>query len=178
MRYFLPSLVSGFYVRPNELTLERPYIQHHIAATRSAYGLNQHVKEANFEAAPEIPINYAKHKSLLDNVRLWDWRAFHDTVSQIQPLRPYIYMGTDVDRYNIDGQLRQVLVAPRELDIRQLGDARNRWINPHLIYTHGYGLVMAESNRITPDGLPVLFIKNAQTEVTTKSLKVKRPEIY
>jgi len=178
VRYFLPSLVSGVYVRPNELTLERPYIQHHIAATRSAYGLNRNVKEANLEAAPEIPINYSKHKSLLDNVRLWDWRAFHDTVSQIQPLRPYIYMDTDVDRYDIDGRLRQVLVAPRELDIRQLGDARNRWINPHLIYTHGYGLVMAESNRITPDGLPVLFIKNAPTEVSTKSLKVTQPEIY
>ncbi|MBV8829023.1 MAG: UPF0182 family protein [Acidobacteriaceae bacterium] len=178
VRYVLPSLVAGLYVRPNELALERPYIDHHIAATRSAYGLNQRVTETHLEAVPEIAIDYAKHKSLLDNVRLWDWRAFHDTVSQIQPLRPYSYMDTDVDRYNIDGQLRQVLVAPRELDIRQLGDARNRWINPHLIYTHGYGLVMAEANRITPDGLPVLFIKNAPIEVTTRSLRVTKPEIY
>ncbi len=178
IRYLVPPIVASLYVRPNELALERPYIEHHIAATRSAYGLNQHVSETRLEAVPEIPIDYAKHKSLLDNVRLWDWRAFHDTVSQIQPLRPYIYTDTDVDRYTIDGQLRQVLVAPRELDIRQLGDARNRWINPHLIYTHGYGLVMAEANRITPDGLPVLFIKNAPTEVTTRSLRVTSPEIY
>ena len=66
---------------------------------------------------------------MLDNVRLWDWRAFHDTLSQSQPLRPYTYADTDVDRYPIDGKLRQVLLAPRELDLNQLGDARNSWIN-------------------------------------------------
>lgn len=178
VRYILPPLVAGLYVRPNELSLERPYIQHHIEATRSAYALNQRVKETGLEAQPEIPIDYVKHKPLLDNVRLWDWRAFHDTVSQIQPLRPYVYIDSDVDRYTIDGQIRQVLISPRELDIRQLGDARNRWINPHFIYTHGYGIVMAESNRITTDGLPVLFIKDAPPVVTTKSLKFTKPEIY
>lgn len=178
IRFILPPVVSGLYVRPNELALERPYIQYHIDATRSAYGLNQRVRETTLEADPEIPIDYAKHQPLLDNVRLWDWRAFHDTISQIQPLRPYIYMDTDVDRYTIDGQLRQVLIAPRELDIRQLGEAQQRWINPHLMYTHGYGVVMAEANRITPDGLPMLFIKDAPPVVTTKSLKFTRPEIY
>jgi len=178
VRYIVPSLVSNFYVRPNELALERPYIAHHIRATRSGYSLTQRVKETTLEASPEMPFDYASHKALLDNVRLWDWRAFHDTISQIQPLRPYVYMDTDVDRYTIDGQLRQVLVAPRELDIRQLGAAGTRWINTHLIYTHGYGIVMAESNRITPDGLPVLFVKDAPPVVTSKSLKVTQPEIY
>ena len=178
VRFILPSLITGLYVRPNELALERPYIQHHIQATRSAYRLQQQVRETTLSAKSEIPINYAKHKALLDNVRLWDWRAFHDTVSQIQPLRPYIYADTDVDRYTIDGQIRQVLVAPRELDIRQLGEARNRWINPHLIYTHGYGIVMAEANHITPDGLPVLFIEDAPPVVNTPSLTFTKPEIY
>src|SRR5581483_704567 len=135
VRFVLPSVVSGLYVRPNELSVEAPYIQHHIDATRSAYGLNQRVKETTREAVPELPIDYAKHKALLDNVRLWDWRAFHDTISQIQPLRPYVYIDTDVDRYDIDGQMRQILISPRELEIRQLGEARNRWINPHFIYT-------------------------------------------
>src|SRR6185369_7609669 len=115
---------------------------------------------------------------LLDNVRLWDWRAFHDTVSQIQPLRPYTFSDTDVDRYTIDGQMRQVLVSPREIDLNQLGDARTRWINPHFVYTHGYGLVMAEANRITPNGLPELFIKDAPPQVFAKDLQVTRPQIY
>ena len=178
VRAVLPGIVASLYVRPNELALEKPYIQHHIDATRSAYGLNRRVKETSLEAAPEMPIDYAKHQAVLDNVRLWDWHAFHDTISQIQPLRPYVYADTDVDRYIIDGRLRQVLLSPRELDIRQLGEAQNRWINTHLIYTHGYGLVMAEANRITPDGLPVLFVKDAPPVVTSKTLKLTQPELY
>lgn len=177
VRYVVPSAIAGLYVRPNELALERPYIQHHIDATRAAYGLTKRVKETSLAAEPEIPIDYAKHKPLLDNVRLWDWRAFHDTITQIQPLRPYVFIDSDIDRYKIDGQLRQVLISARELDIRQLSTAAN-WINSHLTYTHGYGIVLAEANRITPDGLPYLFVKNAPPEVTTKSLKLTRPEIY
>ena len=178
VRYIVPSIIAAVYVRPNELALERPYIQHHIEATRSAYGLNQRVKETSLEAAPQIPVDYAKHRALLDNVRLWDFQAFHDTLSQIQPLRPYVYLNTDVDRYIIDGNIRQVLVAPRELEIRQLGAASNRWINTHLIYTHGYGIVLAEANRITADGLPVLLIKNAPPEISVKSVQLTKPEIY
>jgi uncharacterized membrane protein (UPF0182 family) len=177
IRYGVPAAVAGLYVRPSELALERPYIGHYIEATRAAYGLNTRTTETSFEAQPEIAIDYNKHKALLDNVRLWDWHAFHDTISQIQPLRPYVYYDSDVDRYLIDGQLRQVLVSARELDTSQLGTAAN-WINSHLMYTHGYGIVMAEANRITPDGLPLLFVKNAPPEVTSHSLKLTRPEIY
>ena len=83
----------------------------------------------DFAARNEARIDPAKHKPLLDNVRLWDWRAFHDTVTQIQPSRPYIFSDTDVDRYMINGRLRQVLLSPREIDLNQLGDARHRWIN-------------------------------------------------
>ena len=178
VRWFLPSMVASLYVRPNELALEKPYIQYHIDATRSGYGLKTRVKETVLNTASEVKIDYSTHKAVLDNVRLWDWRAFHDTISQIQPLRPYVYQDTDVDRYTIDGQLRQVLMAPRELQLSQIGEAGSRWINPHLIYTHGYGVVMAEANRITPDGLPVLFIKDAPPVVASKTLQLTEPEIY
>ena len=178
IRFVLPSLVSGIYVRPNELALERPYIGHHIEATRSAYGLNTNVKEEQLAAKAEIKIDYETHKPLLDNVRLWDWRAFHDTVSQIQPLRPYTYVDTDIDRYRIEGSLRQVLISSRELDISQLGEGRQTWINPHLIYTHGYGVVMAEANRITSDGLPQLFIEDAPPKVNTPVAEIHPTTIY
>lgn len=174
----IPGLVNTLYVRPNEISIQKPYIQRHIEATRAAYGLNERTIEKDFPAAADGKIDIARNRVLLDNVRLWDWRAFHDTVSQIQPLRPYTFSDTDVDRYTIDGQMRQVLVSPREIDLNQLGDARTRWINPHFVYTHGYGLVMAEANRITPNGLPELFIKDAPPIVMTKSLKVTRPELY
>ncbi|MCU1337066.1 MAG: hypothetical protein JWO19_2647 [Bryobacterales bacterium] len=174
----IPPAVNALQVRPNELALQRPFIERHIEATRAAYGLNRRAREAEFPARKEAPINFTRNASMLDNVRLWDWRAFHDTLSQSQPLRPYAYGETDVDRYQIDGQMRQVLLAPRELDLTQLGDAQNRWVIAHTIYTHGYGLALAEASRITPSGLPELLIRNAPVEVLTPSLKVTRPEIY
>ncbi len=177
--FLVPALVGTLYVKPNEISLERPYIDTHIHATRSAYGLEAQVREVEFQAQPDAPIDAAHNQGTLDNVRLWDWHAFHDTVTQIQALRPYyVFHDTDVDRYTIDGQYRQVLLAPRELDISQLPGARASWINPAFIYTHGYGLVLAPVSQITPDGLPVLLIDNAPAVVHTPSLKLTRPEIY
>ena len=174
-----PRLVSALYVRPNEISLQREYIKTHIHATRSAFGIEQEFKEVEFKAHPEAPIDANAHRAILDNVRLWDTRAFHDTVTQIQALRPYyVFADTDVDRYTIDGQIRQVLLTPRELDLRQLPAARANWINPAFIYTHGYGLVLAPVSHITPDGLPSLLIENAPPEVKTTSLKLTRPELY
>jgi uncharacterized protein len=179
IRVAVPTAVRAIYVRPNEISIERPYIQTHIEATRSAFGLDRRVTEREVAAKLDGRFDPAKNQSLLQNVRLWDWRAFRDTVTQIQSLRPYYtFADTDVDRYMIGGQLRQVLLTPRELDIQQLPDARTRWINPHFIYTHGYGLVMAEANRITPDGLPLLFIQDAPPVVKTGGLRLTRPELY
>jgi uncharacterized membrane protein (UPF0182 family) len=175
-----PTAVHSLYVRPNEISLERPYIERHIAGTRSAFGLDKRAREMEYHARLDTRVDFEKNSVLFENVRLWDWRAFHDTVSQIQALRPYyVFQDTDVDRYILDGRLRQVMLSPRELDERQLSaDARSRWMNPHFIYTHGYGLVLAEANRITTDGLPVLFIQNAPPEIRTPSLKLTRPELY
>ncbi len=179
IRAGVPPLVSAVYVKPNEISIQRPYIQTHIRATRSAFGLERRTTEREFAASLEARIDVNKHKPLLDNVRLWDWRAFHDTITQIQALRPYyVFADTDVDRYVIDGQLRQMLLTPRELDIRQLAEAQARWINPHFIYTHGYGMVMAEANQITAEGLPVLFVQDAPPQIKTPSVKLTRPEIY
>lgn len=177
--FAVPRLVSALYVRPNEISIQRPFIQTHIHATRSAYGLEQRTREVEFKVHTEAPIDPVKYKSIIDNVRLWDWRAFHDTVTQIQALRPYyVFSDTDVDRYTIDGAYREVLLTPRELDINQLPDASKSWINPHFVYTHGYGVVLAPVSNITPDGLPVLLIENAPPEIKTPSLKLTRPEIY
>jgi uncharacterized membrane protein (UPF0182 family) len=176
--WIVPPVLSGFYVRPNELVLERPYLERHIEATRNAYGLNGKARDVEYAAHKEGRIDFTRNQPMLDNVRLWDWRAFHDTLSQSQPLRPYAYADTDVDRYQIDGQLRQVLLAPRELDLNQLGEAQRRWINTSLTFTHGYGLALAEASKISPSGLPELLIRNAPVEVLTPSLKLTRPELY
>jgi uncharacterized membrane protein (UPF0182 family) len=176
----VPVIFSSVFVKPNEISLESPYIDDHIKATRIAYGLVDRLKETEFETAPEATLDETKHKTLLDNVRLWDWKPFHDTVSQTQALRPYyIFNDTDVDRYTIDGQTRQVLLSPRELDINQLpAGASSSWVNRHFTYTHGYGLVLAEVSKITPEGLPSYLIDNMPLEIRTKSLQVTRPELY
>jgi uncharacterized membrane protein (UPF0182 family) len=174
----LPPLVSGLYVKPNELSLEKPFLERHIEATRAAFGLDRHAQDVEFPAHMDGKIDFTRNQAMLDNVRLWDWSAFHDTLSQSQPLRPYGFANTDVDRYPIGGKMRQVLLAPRELDLNQLGEAQNSWINANFRFTHGYGLVLAEASRITAAGSPELLIKDAPVEVLTPSLKLTRPEIY
>jgi hypothetical protein len=177
--FIVPPAVGALYVRPNEISLERPYIEAHIHATRIAYGIEQRVREVDFKTDPDASIDTSQHRATLDNVRLWDYRAFHDTITQIQALRPYyVFHDSDIDRYTIDGQYRQVWVAPRELDLTQLPAARANWINPAFIYTHGYGLVLAPVSKITADGLPTLLVDNAPPQVKTSSLKLTRPEIY
>jgi uncharacterized membrane protein (UPF0182 family) len=177
--FILPPAVSALYVRPNEISLERPYIDTHIHATLSAFGLEKNMQEIDFKAQPNAPIDVAQNRPLLDNVRLWDDKPYHDTITQLQALRTYYaFHDSDVDRYTINGQYKQVLLSPRELDISQLPDARANWINPAFIYTHGYGLVMSEVSKMTSDGLPELLIDNAPPEVNTASLKITRPEVY
>ncbi len=184
----LPGLISTAvnlaYVRPSEISLQRPFIERHIAGTRSAFALDQRTKEVEFAAKIDSGFDPAEHRAVLDNVRLWDWQAFHDTVIQIQALRPYyVFPDSDVDRYMLPDskgkmQLQQVLLAPRELDVRQMPEARTGWINPHFIYTHGYGIVVAEANRITSDGLPLLFIQDAPPEIKNPGFKLTKPQIY
>jgi len=78
----------------------------------------------------------------------------------------------------MNGQLRQMMLSARELDLAQLGEAGGRWINSHFIYTHGYGIVMAEANTVSPNGLPELIIKDAPPVISLPGLKLTRPELY
>ena len=121
-----------------------------------------------------------KDATTLDNVRLWDMRAYNATITQIQALRPYYtFPNTGVDRYFPNGRIKQVFVSPREIDVAQLSaEASQSWINPRFIYTHGIGVVASEVNKITPDGLPVLFIENAPPEVKMPGFQLTQPEIY
>ncbi|MGA2711738.1 MAG: UPF0182 family protein [Bryobacteraceae bacterium] len=175
-----PGIVRVAYVRPNEISIERPYIERHIQATVAAFGLNRRATERPFTpSAQELP-DAGQNESLLDNIRLWDLRAYNETITQIQALRPYYtFADTDVDRYFINGHIKQVLVSAREIDVGQLpAEARQSWINPRFIYTHGFGLVVSEVNKVTPDGLPVLLVENAPPEIKSPGFRLTRPEVY
>lgn len=176
----VPAIIRASYVRPNEISIERPYIERHLEATSIAFGLNRRATTRLFPVSSEETIDAAQHATLLENIRLWDWRAYTDTITQIQALRPYYtFADTDVDRYIINGRIKQVLLSPREIDVRQLpADARQSWVNPNLVYTHGFGVVMSEVNKTTPDGLPELLIENAPPQIKLPGFQLTRPEIY
>src|SRR6202521_3606428 len=166
LQLVVPGIVRAVYVRPNEISIERPYIQRHIEATTQAFALDRKTSERPFVSSAQPAADFAQNATL-DNIRLWDLRAYNATIGQIQALRPYYtFPDTDVDRYFINGRIRQVLVSPREIDVTQLSaEASQSWINPRFIYTHGFGAVLSEVNKITPDGLPVLLIENAPPEI-------------
>ncbi|HYM12534.1 MAG TPA: UPF0182 family protein, partial [Bryobacterales bacterium] len=176
----LPAVIRAAYVRPNEISLERPYIERHIEATTIAFGLNRRATTRPFSVSAAETLDPVQHAALLDNIRLWDWRAYGDTITQIQALRPYYrFPDTDVDRYTIEGRIKQVLLSPREIDVQQLpADARQSWVNPHLVYTHGFGVVVSEVNKTTADGLPVLLIEDAPPVIKSPGFHLTRPEIY
>jgi uncharacterized membrane protein (UPF0182 family) len=171
--------VSSFIVKPNELVREQPYIAHNIALTRQAYGLDgvsQHEFPAETDVAATDPAN---NQATLQNIRLWDWRALQDTLRQIQEIRTYYdFPDIDIDRYEIDGITRQVMLATRELNVDKLPESSRNWINEKLIYTHGYGITMNPVNGFTAEGLPTLILSNMPVQSTVRSLTVTRPEVY
>src|SRR5216683_3039452 len=171
--------VSSFIVKPNELVREQPYIAHNIALTRQAYGLDrvsQHEFPAETDVAATDPAN---NQATLQNIRLWDWRALQDTLRQIQEIRTYYdFPDIDIDRYEIDGVTRQVMLATRELNVDKLPESSRNWINEKLIYTHGYGITMNPVNGFTAEGLPTLILSNMPVQSTVRSLTVTRPEVY
>jgi uncharacterized protein len=171
--------VSSFIVKPNELVREQPYIGHNIDLTRRAYGLDR-VSQREFPADTTVdaadPLN---NQATLQNIRLWDWRALQDTLRQIQEIRTYYdFPDIDIDRYEIDGATREVMLATRELNVDKLPESSRNWINEKLIYTHGYGITMNPVNGFTPEGLPNLILSNMPVQSTVRGLSVTRPEIY
>jgi uncharacterized membrane protein (UPF0182 family) len=173
------AYVQGFIVKPNELVREQPYITHNIEFTRLGYGLNR-IARRPFPAETTVQAADAgNNQSTLQNIRLWDWRVLQDTLRQLQEIRTYYdFPDIDIDRYVIDGGLRQVMIATRELNVSKLPEGSRTWINEKLIYTHGYGLTMNAVNGFTAEGLPALLLKDMPVQSATPSLTVTRPEVY
>jgi hypothetical protein len=172
-----PALLQSYRVKPNELALERPYIENNIRMTRQAYALDR-VEEKDFAAEDNLtPAVLDRNNLTVKNIRLWDHRPLLVTYGKLQEIRTYYkFRDVDVDRYTLNGEYRQVMLSARELSYRDLPS--RGWINEHLTYTHGYGLVASPVNRITPEGLPDFFIKDIPPSVGGGIPKITRPEIY
>ena len=174
----LPILVQKVIVKPNELAKETPYIAHNIDYTRKAYNLNK-IKVVNFEVNDRLSArDLEQHDVTIQNIRIWDERPLLQTYRQIQAIRLYYdFNNVDVDRYFLDSQYRQIMLAARELVVNKLPPQADTWVNRHLIYTHGYGLAASPVNEVTSEGLPRLYIKDLPPSFEP-DLKVVRPEIY
>ena len=174
-----PAALQRFVVAPNELAAERPYIQHAITFTRIGFGLTD-VREQDFPAEGALtPEVLDANQATIQNIRLWDWRPLLTTYGQLQEIRLYYaFNDVDVDRYVLSDGLREVMLSVRELDVDQLAEQAQTWVNRHLVFTHGYGAVVSPVNEFTREGLPVLLVRDIPPQSTEPVLQITRPEVY
>ncbi|MEL0239410.1 MAG: UPF0182 family protein [Candidatus Actinomarina sp.] len=173
----VPAAIQRFRVVPDELNKELPYVENHIDYTRLAYGLDS-IEEKSFAASPDLSQNdISNNKQTVDNIRLWDPTVLAETYSQLQEIRAYYALQeVDVDRYRINGELTQVMVAARELDQTNLPAVG--WVNERLQYTHGFGVVFSPANNVASQGQPDFYVKGVPATTTVSELEVEQPRIY
>jgi len=173
----VPAAIQRFRVVPDELNKELPYVANHIDYTRLAYNLNT-IEEKSFEASPNLSSSdIADNAQTVDNIRLWDPTVLAETYSQLQEIRAYYALDeVDVDRYEINGELTQVMVSARELDQTNLPAVG--WVNERLQYTHGFGVVFSPANNVASQGQPDFYVKGVPATSTVSELEVEQPRIY
>lgn len=173
----IPAVFQKLVVAPNELTKETPFIKHNIEATRRAYGLDNIEERETVADKVLTSSDIATNNLTIKNVRLWDREPLLSTFSQIQEIRTYYeFASVDNDRYTIDNEVRQIMLSPRELASDSLPN--KNWINERLTFTHGYGIAAGPVNQVTPEGLPVLLVKDLPPKSEAKELTITQPEIY
>ncbi|MCC7571406.1 UPF0182 family protein [Candidatus Micrarchaeota archaeon] len=172
---FAALAVQNLIVEPNEYAKERQYIENSIKYTQKAYGLDK-IQEKEFAAADTLTLeDIQANQTIIENIRINDYRPTLQTYNQLQGIRPYYrFNDVDIDRYIIDGEYTQVFLSPREL-FRAEED--QSWVNRYLRYTHGYGAVMSPVSSVTPQGQPLLLVRDIPP-VSSAGIEINRPEIY
>nr|WP_088941189.1 UPF0182 family protein [Bradyrhizobium sp. WSM1253] len=174
----VPGLFRQFFVKPSELELEKPYIEHNIALTRQAYNLDQ-IAARPFTAEQKLtPGALEANKATIENIRLWDWLPLSDTYAQLQEIRTYYkFHDLDVDRYWLDGSYQSVMLSARELRSSLLPPNAQTWVNRHVLFTHGNGAVMSPVTRKSAEGLPIFYLRNIPP-VADVGPRIDEPRIY
>ena len=173
----LPAAIQAVYVDPNELDRERQYLEHNIAFTRRAFGIDG-VSERSYSATQNLEMrDLADNQDTVRNIRLWDYRPLLRTFSQIQQIRLYYqFYDVDVDRYRLADGYRQTMLSARELT-PELPERARTWVNRHLQYTHGYGFAMSLAAQEGEEGTPTLVVKDLPP-AATRDAPVGNPAIY
>jgi hypothetical protein len=173
-----PALFNRFYVKPSELQLETPYIERNIALTRQAYNLQQ-IAVKPFPAEEQLSFaSLEANRPTVDNIRLWDWQPLMSTYAQLQEIRTYYkFLDMDIDRYRLDGAYQQVMLSARELEPSLLPSNAQTWVNLHLLFTHGNGVVMSPVTRKSAEGLPLFYLQDIPP-VATGGPAISEPRLY
>ena len=176
--WIFPALFQRFYVKPSELQLETPYIERNIALTQAAYNLNR-IESKPFPV--EDGLSYgalAANRATVDNIRLWDGQPLATTYAQLQEIRTYYrFLDIDVDRYRLEGDYRQVTLSARELEPTLLPSNAQTWVNLHLLFTHGNGVVMSPVTRKSAEGLPLFYLQDIPP-VARGGPTISEPRVY
>lgn len=201
---FLPPMVQRLEVQPNELDLERPFIERSIAFTRAAFALDR-IESRGFDPQGDLSLeDIRENQRTIENIRIWDARPLQQTNRQLQQIRPYYqFPDADIDRYTIrleaddpdndtleESRKQQVFIAARELDYENVPERVQTWISKHLIYTHGYGFTLAPVNEVGEGGLPNYFVRDiggggdeagtlrTSNPLIRDSIPIGKPRIY
>lgn len=175
--------VQGVIVTPDQQNKEAPYIGRAIEATRRAFLLDG-IEVRPYEIDDRATLaDLEKHEETLDSIRLWDHRPLLSTYAQQEQITNYYaFTDVDVDRYEMHGRLRQVMIAPRELYFAGLPAEAQTWVNQRITYTHGYGIAMSPVNAKTPEGMPQYFWSGIPPKkdagLVGDSMTLTRPGIY
>ena len=148
-----PAAVQALKVNPAQNTLERPYIQRNIDATRAAMGLDN-VQSIPYPASSTLTAaQLSANSDTLANVRLWDPTQTQPTYDKLQDIRTYYQFNTlAIDRYKVNG-----IETPAVVGVREINDAdlpSTSWVNTTLQYTHGYGMIVSPANTATSQRRP------------------------
>jgi uncharacterized membrane protein (UPF0182 family) len=174
----VPGLFQRLFVKPNELEWEKPYIERNIALTQQAYNLHQ-IEAKPFPAEQDLTFKALEaNKATIDNIRLWDWQPLLDTYAQLQAIRTYYkFHDVDVDRYWLDGAYRGVMLSAREMKSSLLSPNAQTWVNRHVLFTHGNGVVMSSVTRQSAEGLPFFYLRDIPP-VAAGGPEIREPRIY
>lgn len=170
------NLIQQFIVKSNEMELEKKYIKYNIDYTRKAFKVDS-IKENVFQVKNDFTKeDISSNQDIINNIKINSFNPTLDFYNQVQNIRYYYnFNDVDVDRYNIDGKYTQVFLAPREISSDSIEP--NTWQNKHLVYTHGYGIVMNKVNAVTSEGQPSFVIKDIPPD-NSAGIKLDNPRIY
>ena len=160
------------------MQLETPYLQRNISLTQEAYNLRQ-ITVKPFPAEQGLTLQSLQdNRATIDNIRLWDWQPLIDTYAQLQEIRTYYkFLDVDVDRYELGGSYQQVMLSARELEPTRLPPNAQTWVNQHLIFTHGNGVVMSPVTQKSAEGLPIFYLRDIPA-VASGGPPLTEPRIY